>query len=954
MVVNFDIFNRIEKPSLVLANGNFDRVSPLGSAYGIGLELNLADLSTLTFEISKNINGEDVQGYDECVGKRLVLVEDVGYFKLENPKIVHDGIKEIKTCTAYSLETEFRQKTVTNLSGTFKFYDPITPQDSLIGLLLQEIPSWSVGNIDSSLWNLFRTFEVSDQNLYGFIMSEVSDAYQCVFTFDTFNRKVNVKSIDNVGEETSIFLSFDNLVKNLTIEENSEEIITGLKVYGGNGLNVRSVNPNGTDILYNFTHFKDQNFLSAGLVTAINNYESLFTSLQPTYSSNLTSLKSKNAELLVAQGELVILQNELLALIGVQNVRIQASQSYSDINTQIDAKEAQINSKQSQINTISGDINNIQSALDVINNQLLITNNFTQSQISELDSYTIVDTYQDNTFIVTDDMTEEQKTEVAQELYDFGENILSNISQPRYSFDVDSANFIFLKEFQPFIDQLELGNTITLSVREDYVVNPIIIGYSYSYEDDTSFKLKFATNVKGDNSFKFTDLVEGAINEGKTVSFDKLPYIDWNRNNKDVVTEFRTSALNAANNNVISGDNQQVLINENGITLRQYDDNISDYEDDQMRIINNMIAISDDGFRTASLALGRINFNGTNVFGLVCDVLVGNLVAGNNLLITNSNNTFEVDETGATLTDASFTLTTTDGRGKIIIDPDLGIRVQGNTGGTFVDKFFVDVDGNVKFTGDLTGSTGTFSGALSAATGTFAGDLVAAGGTFNGRVLISNGDSSVDIDPNGSVILEIKHLTDTVFSVDDDGNAFFSGDISASTLTGSTFIGGTLKTSSSGERIEISGDDLHTYDNLNRLNGVQIQTFGSVYGLTFYDTDVFMGSISVNTSNDILFGVENDLILTSLSGIVRYNNSEIATIDDLGDINIVGSKYINVDQFNDQYIVYLDTSDTDDRYVQTRSGSELFFEIDQTLEVGKIWIGNSSGDPDYLFEVFEF
>ena len=45
-----------------------------------------------------------------------------------------------------------------------------------------------------------------------------------------------------------------------------------------------------------------------------------------------------------------------------------------------------------------------------------------------------------------------------------------------------------------------------------------------------------------------------------------------------------------------------------------------------------------------------------------------------------------------------------------------GIKIQGNTGTGFVDKFFVDTSGNVNFTGKLNGATGSFSGELTSAT----------------------------------------------------------------------------------------------------------------------------------------------------------------------------------------------------------------------------------------------
>jgi hypothetical protein len=111
---------------------------------------------------------------------------------------------------------------------------------------------------------------------------------------------------------------------------------------------------------------------------------------------------------------------------------------------------------------------------------------------------------------------------------------------------------------------------------------------------------------------------------------------------------------------------------------------------------------------------------------LVADVLVGRLLAGNNLIIENENNSFTVDGAGATLHNASFTVENVNT--KIVIDPseDVGtypFRIQRNESSVWVDKFWVDELGNVEFSGTLTGATGSFSGSVTAGEG-YIGTLV--------------------------------------------------------------------------------------------------------------------------------------------------------------------------------------------------------------------------------------
>jgi len=162
-----------------------------------------------------------------------------------------------------------------------------------------------------------------------------------------------------------------------------------------------------------------------------------------------------------------------------------------------------------------------------------------------------------------------------------------------------------------------------------------------------------------------------------------------------------------------------------------------------------------------------------NVHSLVAETVVGNLIAGNQLTITNEASTFTVDATGVSMTNGAISVN--QDNSKIYIDPDKGIQIDKYIGGAF-DKtvFSVDSAGNAIFAGELSAATGTFSGALSAATGTFSGDLNASGGTFSGDISAATGNFSGGLDA----------ATGT-FSGDISGaNGTFTGTIRADKLYG--------------------------------------------------------------------------------------------------------------------------------------------------------------------------
>ena len=677
-------------------------------------------ISEFEFTFPKSIDGgiTNIEAYDYLRIKRLVLVENYGYFLITNVEDDLKGSVPIRIVSCQSLEVELIQKRVTAYGGTKKLYDPLSPEDTILYDMLQLAPNWSAGDVDTELLVLYRTFNVSDTTVYEFLMSDVGKAFECVFIFDTVTRTISAKTIANATIDTDIFLSFDNLIKDATFSEKSDEITTCLSVYGGGNLDIHSVNPLGSVKIYDFSYYANVDWMSQELVDAISIWEDLITTSQVNYSAHLLELETANSDLLDLQNDLATLNEEFLALQGVQNARISDGMSYDDITTQMVAKQAEIDSQNILITNKETQITDITTTLTDINTQVSFAQNFTSDQLLELDNFIYENTYKNENIIQTDTMTLVEIQQAAQDLYDQGQVILARIAQPRYEISLNAVNYIALREFYTFTSQTELGCVVTAEVEDGVYIETVLLEIYTNINDPTDFKMTYSNRVRLDNQdFTYSDLVGQIVKTGSAVSFDSLKWADWTNNSKDNVTTFIESALNTTTNNLISNSNEEIIINQNGLRGRHYNTTTGLYDDTQVWLTNSVLAFTDDNWSTAKLALGKVTVSGTDYFGLVADVIVGRLLAGNSLTITNENNNFTLDANGAILNNAKFTLATTNT--KIFINPtsDIAFRIQKNEGGTFNDKFWVDNTGNVNFTGNLSGATGTFSGTLAATIG---------------------------------------------------------------------------------------------------------------------------------------------------------------------------------------------------------------------------------------------
>lgn len=205
------------KPRLFLCEVDKERICQLETT-NTNAALKFNSYSELSFDVGRIYNntttGETTVNpfYDKIEAVRLIELENFGYFELQGPELISDGINETKSCTAYSLEYTLSQKYLTdfyiNMGTTdsvevinapseteiipITLYNPTNTKLSLLHLVLNHTYGWSIGHVDPQLQTLSRQFEVDRESVYDFLMNEVCEKFNCYIVFDTINNKVNV------------------------------------------------------------------------------------------------------------------------------------------------------------------------------------------------------------------------------------------------------------------------------------------------------------------------------------------------------------------------------------------------------------------------------------------------------------------------------------------------------------------------------------------------------------------------------------------------------------------------------------------------------------------------------------------------------------------------------------------------------------------------------------------
>lgn len=251
-------------------------------------EQQLKDFNHLTFNVDRyiDIDGEYVEsaGYEKLKDHMTIYLEGLDYFQLQEPTLQNDnGRYKYKTCEAYSDEKTFEDKDMKGLSfnkGTTDSMEMLATNNvddmgyakeyitfcndrnhelSLMHLVLDRVPGWSVGYIDPAIKNEKYSFEADNTNAYAFLNTTVANVVKCVFYFDTINRTVSAYAKENIGKDTNIFIGWRNALNMLKMTPQADTMYNALTIQGDEELDITRVNY-GRSHIYNLDYYLTTNY----------------------------------------------------------------------------------------------------------------------------------------------------------------------------------------------------------------------------------------------------------------------------------------------------------------------------------------------------------------------------------------------------------------------------------------------------------------------------------------------------------------------------------------------------------------------------------------------------------------------------------------------------------------------------------------------------------------------
>ena len=498
-----------------------------------------------------------------------------------------------------------------------------------------------------------RNFDEGVYSIYDFL-KQVEQAFEIKIIFDNFNKTISCYDYSEVGEDTSLVLSYDNFVKSINKNHQYDNIISKLNVESELA-SISEENPTGQNYILDYTYFKENGLMSDELSKAYDRYVATTGGLQDDVVNKRIDLNTLNKKKIKLDTDRYTLEENIKGLQSIWSAYVKENDEENATRLATEIKELQKQHAQNLLDT-----ENTKKQIDVLKKEIetLVKKNdmklasdkdgviFTAELLEELNDITISDTLTDDYYTTP------------YSLYNYAKDLLAKRNKLQIEFSLDLVGLlqnIIVKDGYDFKEILKIGNYVNLEDSEIDNGKLRIISYSYSPSDFSISNITFSNN---DEDFindldKLSD-VGRTINKSATYTNNYKTSWVAGKNVNNFVNSMLTDYLDAKTVNIRTKQGRNKYDqSEVGMFII---DALSEGENGQIYIGSGTIAITDDGWLTTKTCIDS--------GGVIADAIVGKLIAGKNLAIGNENNTMTIDDNGIQIEGNLLKIKGTDGTNK--------------------------------------------------------------------------------------------------------------------------------------------------------------------------------------------------------------------------------------------------------------------------------------------------
>ena len=303
--------------------------------------------------------------YNELKNKRLLLIDDKEYFVIDSVK--ENKRKTEKCVIAYRFEYSLSKKNI-NINSAYiqlisedlsDFNYPIYSINNELKLKT----GWEFKEIEDEILydenglEKLRKIENINTDWYDFITNTLSELFNFVPFFDTINKTISLISLENIGENLQLCLSYDNYMRELATTNDSKETVTRMNMESDT-LDIMSATPTGYKFVDNFSYFIEEKEMSDELISALALYEQMVEIRRPTWEELRRQKAEKEEELIIRKNEWLIINTQIQVIQSQINIFKASNEKTEVARKQVEyvEKKEQESAKRIEVNTLEREI----------------------------------------------------------------------------------------------------------------------------------------------------------------------------------------------------------------------------------------------------------------------------------------------------------------------------------------------------------------------------------------------------------------------------------------------------------------------------------------------------------------------------------------------------------------------------------------------------------------------
>lgn len=371
-----------------------------------------------------------------------------------------------------------------------------------------------------------------------------------------------------------------------------------------------------------------------------------------------------------------------------------------EVDKEIQVREAQIKEQEDKEAEYEKQRDSIQSELN-------FEKYLGKDLYSEYCLYRREDTYQNDNYI-SDGLSNSEILSKAEELLEVAQKEIVKASELQVDLSTDVGNIWTIDEFKDVLDQWKCGNWIRV-ICDDDIYKLRLLNYTIKDSDFSKISCDFSSVLKvSDGISDIKSILDSAKSMAGSYESVKRQAKNAQETGK-TVSEWVEHGMNATAVAIRDSDSQSITYDNHGLLARTYDDITGEYEPEQLKVVNNTLAITDDNWKTVKAAIGKIHYEDPkhpgdmlSAYGVLGETIIGKLLLGEALGIYNDGGSLKFDKNG---------LSISNGTNSFVVNPndETLISLSNNNG----KILWVDTKGGLHLCGDGSGLDITSNEAIS-------------------------------------------------------------------------------------------------------------------------------------------------------------------------------------------------------------------------------------------------